>query len=117
EVWVSKPFRKWMQTATPSEVRDAMDAMGEVRFMRGDVPYRQATAVELLDDTVESRKLESHLQKQLEKKAALVKEAEPIYLSIIEEIDSPRWGLAAIVRLGMMYENIASELLTTPCPP
>lgn len=117
EKYNHKKTQAWLDKAEDKHRMEAAEAAAESRFMRGEAVFRDAMAVQLVDDTVEARKAEEHMVKQLEKKAKLMLEAEPIYSEVITRFNSPKWGLAAMARLGMMYHDVAHQVENSPCPP
>lgn len=113
----AKGFQAWLDSAEERFKQEAAEAAAEARFMRGEAVFREAMAIQLTDETVEPRKAEEHMVRQLEKKAKLMLEAEPIYSEVITRFRSPKWGLAAMARLGMMYHDVAHQVENSPCPP
>ncbi len=118
EIYESKKTQKWMADETTEEKyrKEAYEAAAEARFMRGEYIFGQALAVQLSDESVAERKMEAHLQRQLKKKAELMQEAEPIYVEVITRFPTPKWGLASMCRLGMMYHDVASQIQNAPVP-
>ncbi len=114
----SKGFQKWFEGASAEHQKEAMEAAAEARFMRGEFEFNRALAVQLTDESVPERRMEAHLQGQLKKKAELMRGAEPIYVEVIVRFGafSPRWGLAAMSRLGMMYHDVAEQIEKAPVP-
>ncbi len=108
--------QNWLKTAEAGELQLAMDAGAEARFMRGEFIFSEAMAVQLFNENISPRNMDSHLKQQIQKKLALVKEAQPIYLDVINRFSSPRWGLASLVRLGMLNHDIANQIGNAPIP-
>ncbi|OIP36223.1 MAG: hypothetical protein AUK47_15405 [Deltaproteobacteria bacterium CG2_30_63_29] len=117
KLYDSKPFQKWLAGADPEAVKEANDAAAEARFMRGEGIFFEALAIRLSDETIESAtKSGNFLKRQLTKKAALMQEAKPIYVEVITRFNNPKWGLAAMCRLGMMYHDVADQIQNAPIP-
>jgi len=117
EEFNGRKVQGWLEEAEEKQKRQALEAAAEARFMQGEAKFREAMAIELHDDDIRPSKMEKHLQKQLKKKAGVMQEAEPIYAEVIKRFNSPKWGLAALARLGMMYHDVASQIQNAPCPP
>ncbi len=85
--------------------------------MRGETLFRETLAIGLADPSVSGRKVNDYLQKQLLKKAEKLQEAAPVYKDVITKFNAPKWGLAAMTRVGMMFDDVAQQIEKAPVPP
>jgi cellulose synthase operon protein C len=97
-----------------SELSQIRDIAAEASFMLGELVFAEAMAVQLFE---EGQYSENKLNRALEKKLALIKEAAPLYEAALITYKSPNWGLAGLCRIGMMQHDIATQLLKSPVPP
>ena len=109
--------KKWLGTASAADVAQANDAAAEARFMRGETLFKETLDIKLSDSSVKPSKMDAFLQTQLQKKASKLLEAVPVYQAVIEKFNSPKWGLAALTRMGMMYDDTGHQIETAPTPP
>ena len=117
QIFGESSTQKWMGTAEPVELIQARDSAAEARFMRGETLFKETLDIKLRDDSVKASKIDAFLQSQLQKKAAKLQEATPVYNDVITKFSSPKWGLAAMTRIGMMYDDVAHQIETAPTPP
>lgn len=115
--YFSPAVQKWLETADPTEQDQARNAAAEARFMRGEAIFQETIEIKLTDPSVPSKKIEKFLQDQLKKKSDKMVEAAPIYNDVITKFNSPKWGLASMARLGMMYHDVAYQIAHAPTPP
>jgi hypothetical protein len=85
--------------------------------MRGETLFKEALEIKLNDPNVKGSKVDKYLQEQLQKKSAKLQEAVPIYSDVITRFNSPKWGLASMTRMGMMFDDVAHQIETAPTPP
>ena len=113
----SKAVQSWLASADPVDQDQTRNAAAEARFMRGEAIFHETIDIKLADPSVPARKIDQFLQKQLLKKGEKMQEAAPIYNDVITKFNSPKWGLAAMARLGMMYHDVAEQIEKAPTPP
>ncbi len=113
----SANVQKWLATADPADVDQARNAAAEARFMRGEALFQETIEIKLTDPNVPAKKIDKYLQDQIVKKNNKMQEAAPIYLDVITKFNSPKWGLASMARLGMMYHDVAEQIEKAPTPP
>ncbi|MBQ9394876.1 MAG: tetratricopeptide repeat protein [Proteobacteria bacterium] len=113
----SKDLQKWLSTAAQGESDQARNAAAEARFMRGETLFQDVLDVKLQDSSVKGKKVNEFLQQQLLKKAEKLQVATPVYNDVISKFNAPKWGLAAMTRLGMMYDDVAQQIEKAPTPP
>ena len=115
--YFSSSVQKWMETADPAEQDQARNAAAEARFMRGEALFQETIDIKLTDPSVPAKKIDKFLQDQLVKKSNKLQEAAPVFNDVITKFNSPKWGLASMARLGMMFHDVADQILHAPIPP
>lgn len=113
----SKNVQTWLAKAEPADSEMTRNAAAEARFMRGETLFQETLAVKLSDPSISSRKINEYLQKQLQLKAKKLQEATPVYNDVITKFNAPKWGLAAMTRVGMMFDDVAQQIEKAPVPP
>lgn len=116
-LYASKSLQQWLAKAEPTESEQARNAAAEARFMRGETLFKETLDIKLSDPSVSGRKINEFLQKQLLKKAEKLQEAAPVYKDVITRFNAPKWGLAAMTRVGMMFDDVAQQIEKAPVPP
>ena len=116
-LYASKSLQQWLAKAEPTESEQARNAAAEARFMRGETLFKETLDIKLSDPSVSGRKINEFLQKQLLKKAEKLQEAAPVYKDVITKFNAPKWGLAAMTRVGMMFDDVAQQIEKAPVPP
>ena len=116
-IFNDKGTQKWLAGADAASSALARDSAAEARFMRGEVLFREALDIKLSDPNVKASQINKFLQTQLVKKSEKMQEAAPIYNDVITKYNSPKWGLAAMTRLGMMYNDVGQQITNAPAPP
>lgn len=117
KLYASKPVQSWMGTASPADAEQARNAAAEARFRRGESLFQETLDIKLTDSSIPARKINDYLQQQLLKKAAKMGEAAPVFNDVITKFNAPAWGLAAMTRLGMLYDDVAQQIEKAPTPP
>jgi len=117
QLFDSRDVQRWLASAAPEEAELARNHAAEARFMRGETLFQETLEIQLRDDSVRGARVEKFLQDQLAKKGAKMNEAAPVFNDVIQRFNSPKWGLAAMARLGMMYHDVAYQIENAPVPP
>ena len=117
DLYGSKEVQSWLGSADPAESEQARNAAAEARFMRGETLFKEVIDVKLNDSSVTGKKVNQFLQQQLQKKAEKLQAAAPVYNDVITKFNAPKWGLAAMTRVGMMYDDVAQQIEKAPVPP
>ena len=115
--YATKAVQSWLSSASPADSDQARNAAAEARFMRGETLFQEVLDIKLHDPSVSPKKVDAHLQQQLLKKADKLKTAAPVYNDVITRFNAPKWGLAAMTRLGMMFDDVAQQIMNAPVPP
>ncbi|MGN1071169.1 MAG: tetratricopeptide repeat protein [Bradymonadia bacterium] len=116
-LFASKAVQGWLGSATPADAEMTRNAAAEARFMRGESLFRETMDIKLTDPNVSPRKIDEFLQQQLAKKADKLGQAAPVFNDVIMKFNAPAWGLAAMTRLGMLYDDVAEQVANAPVPP
>lgn len=117
QLYSSRTIQAWLPEADPAEADMTRNAAAEARFMRGETLFAETLEIQLRDDNVRGSRVERFLQDQLKKKGEKMNEAVPVYNDVITRFNSPKWGLAAMARLGMLYHDTAFQIENAPVPP
>ena len=81
----------------------------EARYYEGELIYRDYDRIKL---DVKPRRL----KRTLNKKTKLLGKAQDVYLAVVEFGD-PQWAMAALYRIGSVYEEFANSIREAPVPP
>ena len=85
------------------------DLAAEARYLQGEIIFRQFQALKL---DVSPKKLE----RTLNKKTSLLDKAQTAYIDVVDYNDS-QWAVAALFRIGSIYDEFAESMRTAPPPP
>lgn len=85
------------------------DFAAEARYLQGEQVFRSFAAIKL---DVSPRKV----QRTLDKKTGLLDKAQTAYLDVVD-FEDPQWAVAALYRIGSIYDEFAESLRTAPVPP
>jgi len=92
------------------EIRTAaLPWAAEARYYEGELVYREYDAIKL---DVKPRRL----KRTLDSKTKLLDKAQNVYLEVVEFGD-PQWAMAALYRIGSVYEGFANSIREAPVPP
>ncbi len=116
-LYSSKEVQNWLGSASPADNEQARNAAAEARFMRGETLFQEVLDIKLQDSSVKGNKVDQFLQQQLLKKSDKLQAAAPVYSDVITKFNAPKWGLAAMTRIGMMYDDVAQQIEKAPVPP
>ena len=116
-IFNDKGTQKWLGSADAASAALARDSAAEARFLRGEVLFKEALDIKLYDSSVKPSQINKSLQTQMLKKSEKMNEAVPVYNEVITKYKSPKWGLAALTRLGMMYHDVGHQITYAPTPP
>lgn len=100
-------IKAWRGLGKPEQKKLARWA-AEARYLQGELVFRDYERVSL---EVKPKQL----KKQLDKKSALLDQAQLVYVEVVEFGD-PSWATAALYRIGQMYEQFANSLKKAPVP-
>ena len=92
------------------------DAVAEAAFMISEPEYAAFTSVSLPDDVPpEPEKMTAALKKWLEAKEGRLKSTVEVYKKVIR-YGSLDWSLAALCRIGQIFNNFKTQLYSAPVP-
>lgn len=86
---------------------DVFNAYGHVRFLMVEPLWREYVSINLKDT--------KHVLPDLKQKFKLIKQVEDAYTAVVAT-HSGEWGIAALTRIGLGYEDFARDLLDSPDP-
>jgi tetratricopeptide (TPR) repeat protein len=92
------------------------DAVGEAAFLISEPIFTEFLSVKLPADVdPDPEKLKKGLAKWLEEKSALLEKTRAVYGNVIlyQSLD---WALAALCRIGQIYNNFKTQLFEAPTP-
>lgn len=103
---VQRMYAKRKKAKSKAEVRDLA---AEARYLEGEMIFQRfkAIALDVKPKTV---------QRTLDKKTALLDQAQTVYIDVVDFGD-PQWAVAALYRIGSIYDEFAESLRTAPVPP
>ena len=115
-LYSGKSVQNWLGSASPADSEMARNAAAEARFMRGESMFKEVLDIKLNDPSIKGAKINKFLQDQLLKKSEKLQQAAPIYNDVITKFNAPKWGLAAMTRVGMMFDDVAQQIEKAPIP-
>jgi tetratricopeptide (TPR) repeat protein len=98
------------------DVAAALDAEAEVRFKQAEAAFNKTMKTSLYDPKHPERYVDRDFQKQLLEKSRLISDAVDIYMDVIGNYRSAKWGVASMTRIGMMLQDLADQLIAVPTP-
>lgn len=99
-------YKKRKKKKSKAKVRDLA---AEARYLQGELIFRQFEAITL---DVSPKKV----QRTLDKKTALLDKAQTAYIDVVDYED-PQWAVAALYRIGSIYDTFSESLTSAPVPP
>jgi len=105
---MAEAVRAWKALGKPEQKTTARFA-AEARYLQGEMVYKDYQRIAL---DVKPKQL----KKTLDKKSALLADAQAVYVEVVEFGD-PTWATAGLFRIGQMYGQFADELRNAPAPP
>ena len=99
------------------DVAAALDAEAEVKFKKAETVFTKAMKITLYDPKQPAKNSDQYYQKQLTKKSQAIQEALPLFNDVISNGRSAKWGIASITRIGMLYQDVADQIVQAPVPP
>lgn len=116
--WYNSAYKGFLDLSQSD--KDALttgrNAAAEARFRMGEAIYRDFAAMELKIHPFKNVK--TYVEKMTEKitaKTRLVAEASTIYNEVIV-FGSANWAIAALVRIGQMYQALSEDIYNAPAP-
>ena len=85
-------------------------------FDENEEAFNNAMSIHL-NDVPDGMSIEQYIQMNLPLKAAAISKAAQKYSEIINNYKSPEVGMDSMIRLGMLYQSVADELMAAPIPP
>jgi tetratricopeptide (TPR) repeat protein len=91
------------------ELKKARDAAARAKFMTAENVYKQ-----VVDISIDSPN-EEVLKKRLREKTDVAERAQKTYLEVLD-YGRPGWAIAALYKIGALYENLANTIRNSPPP-
>ncbi|MSP70599.1 MAG: tetratricopeptide repeat protein [Myxococcales bacterium] len=99
-----------LTVAEKAAVTTGLNSVAEARFEMGEAAYRKFTALKLKIQPYQNvKKYIEEMAKVIGKRTELVTDARTIYLEVIE-FKSALWAIAALCRIGQMYQELANDI-------
>jgi tetratricopeptide (TPR) repeat protein len=93
-----------------------LTAVAEARFQMGETIRREFDAVKLKIHPYQNvKKFIEEMTKVIVKKSELIASARAVYLEVIE-FRSANWAIAALTRIGEMFQQLANDIYDAPAP-
>lgn len=93
-----------------------LTAVAEARFKMGEAIRREFDAVKLKIHPYQNvKKFIEEMGKVIAKKTDLITKARAVYLEVIE-FRSANWAIAALTRIGEMFQQLANDIYDAPAP-
>ena len=112
-------FKRIQESTAPEDLGMAVEIVSRAMFERAEAQYSKYADMRISGPANPSstgrRATDKILKKQLVDKAKALQEVEVTYVQIIGT-GAGEWGIAALVRLGLAYENMASSLQDSYIP-
>ncbi len=112
---VPQPQNTIAQKNQAAEEQAAFDAAAEKKFKQAEVEFNKTIKIQLYDSK-HNNNPDYQRQQQITKKAERMANTALLYMDIVRTGKSPKWGLASLTRLGMMYQDVADQLIKSPVP-
>ena len=93
-----------------------LNSVAEARFKMGEAIRREFDEVKLkIFPHKNVKKFIDEMTAVIVKKSELIAKARTVYLEVIE-LKSPNWALAALTRIGQMFQQLANDIYDSPAP-
>ena len=94
------------------------DVAAEAQFMALEPEFNQLISYINKEPTKRDLKnIDKYTQNKLMQISNKMTELLPKYQDIVANSNSPKWGLASITRMGMLFHQVSDNLLALPEPP
>lgn len=91
-------------------------AVAEARFKMGEAIFRDLERNPLEGKAIRNvKKFVEEMRKQITQRTEVVVGAQKIYLEVIQ-FQSPNWAIAALARIGQMYQALGNDVYNYPAP-
>ena len=96
--------------------QDGLAAVAEARFQMGEAIYAEFSAFKLnLRPHRNLKKFVTQMGTLISKRTTLITRAQTIYEEVIK-YGSANWAIAALTRIGQMYQQLANDIYNAPAP-
>jgi tetratricopeptide (TPR) repeat protein len=98
------------------QVTTGIAAVAEARFKMGEAIFRDLERNPLEGKSYRNvKKFVDEMKKQITQRTEIVVGAQRIYLEVIQ-FRSPNWAIAALARIGQMYQALGNDVYNYPAP-
>lgn len=105
-----------LSDAEKQALTTGLTAVAEARFEMGEAIRREFDAVKLKIHPYQNvKKFIEEMAKVIAKKTDLISKARAVYLEVIE-FRSANWAIAALTRIGEMFQQLANDIYDAPAP-
>lgn len=102
--------------AQKNDLTTGVAAAAEARFKMGEAIFRDLEANPLQGKSYRNvKKFVEEMSKRIRERTEVVVEAQTIYLEVIK-FQSPNWAIAALARIGQMYQALGNAVYNYPAP-
>lgn len=91
-------------------------AVAEARFKMGEAVFRELKGMQLKVRPYRNvKKFIKEMTKKIKKKSEIAVRARAVFLEVIS-YKSPTWAIAALARIGQIFEELSDEIYNIPAP-
>jgi tetratricopeptide (TPR) repeat protein len=102
--------------AEKQSLTTGLAAVAEARFQMGEAVFTQFSDVKLtIFPYANVQTFITKMGEVIQKKTELAAKARTIFLEVIE-FKSPNWAIAALARIGQMFQQLANDIYDAPAP-
>lgn len=105
-----------LSDADKKAVTSGIAAVAEARFKMGEAIFRDLERKPLKGKSYRNlKRFIKEMTKKIKERTLIVVEAQKIYLEVIQ-FRSPNWAIAALARIGQMYQALGNDIYNYPAP-
>lgn len=110
-----KEFNK-LSDAEKKGLTTGLAAVAEARFHMGEAIFEEFKKDKLKVTSIRNvKRFVKKMSEEIKKKTEFITKAQPIYEEVIK-YQSANWAIAALTRVGQMYQDLANEIYNLPAP-
>lgn len=105
-----------LSDAEKKSLTTGLAAVAEARFKMGEAVFEEFRQIKLKVPPYRNvQRFIGAMTKVIQRKTELAAKARAIYLEVIE-FRSPNWAIAALARIGQMFQGLANDIYDAPAP-
>lgn len=109
-------FKKLSNTQLTTLDSKGRAAVAEARFKMGEEIFRELKRTPLKVRPLRNvKKFIKEMTKKIKKKSEIAVRAREVFLEVIN-LKSPTWAIAALARIGQIFEELSDEIYNVPAP-